>query len=184
MTNIQIRSGSINAIKVIQDVDIFKPLSTDEISYLCQVMEVHRFKAKEKIVRQGDFGDSLFIIAEGFVIVKDETDNTKSIKLAKLGPLDFFDDTALLFGEPRRASVFAATDSYVFEIKKEDISPIFDKHPGFIEKVCEILTNRLQDTRRKINSIVSSESKSEETLSEKLVNRINQCFGKVQVSQG
>ena len=87
-------------------------------------------------------GDSLFIVVEGTVSVCIYGKDGKLVEIERLGAGDFFGETALLTGEPRTASIISVTESFLFEIKKEDMVPLMEERPEIINYLCKELTRR------------------------------------------
>ncbi|KAL9648426.1 hypothetical protein ABK040_014046 [Willaertia magna] len=80
------------------------------------VQEVYSENDKGRcIIRQGDRGDSFYIVLQGEVIVKKINENGEESTLTKLQTGDYFGEIALLTDQPRQASVFISENS------KEDI---------------------------------------------------------------
>lgn len=129
-------------LSILQELDIFDPFSDEAKADLSRRMR-HRFYAPgDMIVRQGDAGDSLFIIVEGTLGVWTRLDNGESIEVARLGAGNFFGEMALLTGEPRTATIIAITESRIYEITKEDIIPLIEKQPEISWALSEVLSER------------------------------------------
>ena len=59
---------------------------------------------------------------------------------------------SLLTGEPRSATVVAATPVLVHEITKEDIEPILRAHPELAGRFAEVVTDRRLADERRVNA--------------------------------
>jgi len=138
-------------ITLLKEIEIFKPFSEEAKQHLSQNIRRHRFGQDDVIVKQGDAGDSLFIIVEGVVAVRVKTDEGKIKEVARLGAGDFFGEMALLTGEDRTATVVAIVDTYLFELTKADIRPLIIKQPEVSERVSKVLASRYKDTESVIN---------------------------------
>ena len=94
------------------------------------------------IVRQGQNGASLFIVAEGLVhiLINDNHDQEKWV--ADIEPGRYFGEMSLLTGQPRSASAQAATEVICYKITKETLEPIFQKQPELLEKISTIMAAR------------------------------------------
>ena len=133
-------------ITLLKEIEIFKPFSEEAKQQLSQNIRRHRFEQEDVIVKQGDAGDSLFIIVEGVVAVRVKTDEGKIKEVARIGAGDFFGEMALLTGEDRTATVVAIVDTYLFELTKADIRPLIIKQPEVLERVSKVLASRYKDT--------------------------------------
>jgi cAMP-dependent protein kinase regulator len=85
-------------------------------------LRLRRFADEEIIIREGERGESFFMIADGDVLVKrDIDDDDGGITLAHLHRGSVFGEMALISDEPRHASVVAKGDVDVLEMKRSDL---------------------------------------------------------------
>mmetsp|Transcript_134223 Transcript_134223/g.233219 ORF Transcript_134223/g.233219 Transcript_134223/m.233219 type:complete len:926 (+) Transcript_134223:259-3036(+) len=119
-------------------VHILRHLSSEQIQKLVCEFKLHRLKKGEAVCKQGEIGDKFYVIAEGEVRV---TIGDKFIRtMAKNG---FFGERALLFEEPRSATIEVTTiEGEFWSIDKATFSTIVQG------KMMEDLMRRirLQDT--------------------------------------
>jgi potassium-dependent mechanosensitive channel len=163
-------------ITLLQEVDIFKPFSEEAKLYLSDSIRRHRIEHGDVIVKQGDAGDSLFIIVEGVVGVYVRADDGKSKEVARLGAGNFFGEMALLTGEDRTATVIALVDTYLFELTKADIEPLIAEQPEVSELVSKVLAYRQQMTE-KHKHVEHDEVETKEAAYKRFLNKIEQFFG-------
>ena len=161
---------------ILQDIGIIQPFSNKTKSDLNQKMQGHHFSADETIIREGESTDSLYIIAKGVVGIKVEMPDGNSLEVARKSAGDFFGEIALLTGDPRIATVFAITDVYLFEIRKEDIAPHIKAEPEIAERLSSILTKNMMDTKAKKSRYEAHKIDSETFYGETL-QKIHRFFG-------
>jgi len=163
-------------IKILQDIDVFKPFSDEAKSFISQRVSSCIFQKNEYIVRQGDKGDSLFIITEGAVKVQLKQPDGKTLDLAVLGAGKFFGEMALLTGESRSADVVAISETHLIEVTKDDIAPIMQEHPNLSKMLADVLNSRKQR-----NEMIIEDSECQETEDQgapkHIVGKIMQYFG-------
>jgi cAMP-dependent protein kinase regulator len=83
---------------------------------------LRRFADEEVIIREGERGESFFLIADGEVLVKrDIDDDDGGVTLAHLHRGSVFGEMALISDDPRHASVIAKGDVDVLEIRRSDL---------------------------------------------------------------
>lgn len=124
-------------------VSIFEPLDEAAIKTLALSGHLLHFGKGEHIVKQGDRGNSLFLILHGSAGVYIKTpDNGTEITVGHLEAGDFFGERSLLTGEPRSASILAETDLEVVEIEKANILPMLEANPGIMEELSQRLAER------------------------------------------
>ena len=83
----------------------FEGLQPLELARILPLMRTVRVPAGEAVFREGDAGDRYYVIREGEAEVA-----AGGQTLRRIGPGAGFGDLALLFGQPRSATVTAATD--------------------------------------------------------------------------
>src|SRR5262249_36996108 len=95
----------------LRQMPLFAPLNDAEIEQLGRGAVPRRCTTGEALVRQGEAGDSLFVIKAGRVRVDVRRANGQALTVATRGPTEFFGEMSLLTGEPRSASVIAETET-------------------------------------------------------------------------
>ncbi len=124
-------------------VSIFEPLDDEDIQTLALSGRHWHFGKGERIVKQGNLGDSLFLILEGSAGVHIKVpDDGREVTVGHLQVGNFFGENSLLTGEPRSASVVAETDLEVLEIEKTDLVPILENNTGIMEELSQCLAER------------------------------------------
>ena len=138
------RDGDGSAIaERLSAVDIFAPLSSDEITMLAQAAVSHVFAPSETVIRAGDPGSSMFVVHKGRVRVQ-VSENGRSRTVATLNEGDFFGEMALFTGEPRTANVLALEETEVLEIGHAAMKRVFDTNPDLVESLSFIMAERRQ----------------------------------------
>ncbi len=161
------------ALEAIRKVDIFQAFSEDDKTYLSNHAKQHRCPPGHTIVREGESGDSLFVVANGLVSVWMNLGES-SLNVASLGAGSFFGEMALLTGKPRTATVVAETGSELLEITKHDIAPLLAREPEVSKRISEVLAERQKLNRSRLQR---SEEESKTQLSHQFLNEIRDVFG-------
>ena len=91
----------------------------------------------EAIVKEGDPGDSFFIIAEGSTEV-----TCKGELIAELGAGGCFGEGALLMDDVRSATVTASEDVTLFELKRKSFTELTQKYKGVRFRLKQLHGNR------------------------------------------
>lgn len=94
------------------------------------------------IVKEGEEGGSIFLIARGIAKVEKLKDG-KPQAVATLYAGDFFGETALLHDAPRNATTFAATPCTLYELRRKDLEAVFKIDPEIRTTVEQIDRERL-----------------------------------------
>ena len=119
----------INPEELIRRIPLFKSLPEDQIPQIASCLKSFFVLEGEAMVEQGDRANSMYIIARGVARVCREADG-QSRDLATLLAGDFFGEIALLSNENRTASVRAVTPCSLFELSREDLHALMDRHPA------------------------------------------------------
>jgi MFS family permease len=101
-------------LELLQRTSIFAPLPYAALRGLAASLGERRGQAGEVIVRQGDEGDVVYVIAEGQVSV---TQDSEAVR--ELGPDDVFGEIALLLDVPRTATVTASESVVLRTLARE-----------------------------------------------------------------
>ncbi|MBI4949723.1 MAG: cyclic nucleotide-binding domain-containing protein [Deltaproteobacteria bacterium] len=115
------------------------PLFSDfnEAEFLDVVRKVRSraLKEGECLFREGDPGDSIFLVAEGEVAVEGSAKDSSRVRLATLKEGSIFGEFGFFSGSKRASDVRAVKDSVILEITKAEIEEIIKTH----ERVSSIL---------------------------------------------
>ncbi|MBX7144908.1 MAG: mechanosensitive ion channel [Oligoflexia bacterium] len=128
--------------KSIQAIPLFSSLSSEELASLAQDSVLLDFACGEKVVHQGDRGDSLYIIRQGEAAVSVTDSQGKGHEVARLRSGDFFGEMALLTGEPRSATVSATEDMQIVVVYKEALRAIMEHRPELARTLAKIMRDR------------------------------------------
>lgn len=115
---------------------LFKDLSAEEFKQIVARLSLRHFDRDAEVMKEGDPGDSLFIIVRGSVRVSTKGPRQKELVLGNLGEGDFFGEVSLLTGKPRTATVIATSVCDFLELTRADYESIIKKYPH-IKQVME-----------------------------------------------
>ena len=136
-----IQRDSRGFIDRLSAVDIFAPLSIEEMASLAEASSSHVFAPGEFVIRAGEEGSSMFVVHRGSVKVQ-INDNGVSRAVAELQEGDFFGAMALFTGEPRTANIVAAEETEVLEIGHNAMKHLFETNPDLVESLSHIIAER------------------------------------------
>jgi len=124
-------------------VELFSGLPEQALSMLARVAKLEYYDAGERLVTEGETGDSLFVLQRGSVMISKAGTaiGTTAVALAILKEGDYFGEMSLLTGTPRSASVIAEGPVEVFVLDRDAVAPVLEKDPA----IAEILSNRLAE---------------------------------------
>lgn len=147
---------SVQKILFLREVPLFSGLPPSELSHLAGIAEEVVYSAGESIIRQGEHGESMFLIVEGKVRIHQEKE-----ELAILKQRDYFGEMSILDGEPRSASATADTDCLLLQIYQANFYTILARRFEVALNIIQTLTQRLRQmgTEGAQSSNLSSEEK-------------------------
>jgi CRP-like cAMP-binding protein len=163
---------------LLEKVEIFSPLSKPELKKLVEHLSVKSYAAGEVPVRQGDPGDSFYIIKSGRVDVIVEKSPGETAVVATLGPGNFFGEMSLLTGAVRTASIHVKEDAACIVIDKESFGITLANNPSIAESLSHILTERqagLDAERERLD--VAAFERHKKDVKGRLLTKIKDFFG-------
>jgi small-conductance mechanosensitive channel len=118
--------------RVLEAVDLFAALAPELRHQLALSASMAVYGSGETIVRQGEEGQSMFVVVAGTVSVALEPSRDEVARIPTGG---YFGEMSLLTGEPRSATVLAVGDVTVIEIGAELFRRMAALHPEAIETI-------------------------------------------------
>jgi len=118
---------------------LFDGLTDDDVDRFFHLTTLQSFKNEDVIIKEGDSGDGMFVVASGEVRVEKATIDQKQELLAVLGPGECFGELSLVDRMPRSATVRASSDTSVYVFGQADLDEFFAAHPDIHRKVLQNL---------------------------------------------
>jgi CRP-like cAMP-binding protein len=122
---------------LLRNIDLFRPFDAAERAELAEHMEERLVMRGDTVVNEGESGDALYILAEGALDVE-----RAGTPVDRLVPGDVFGEMSLLTGQPRSATVSAATEVVIYKIGREHLQPILDRRPEIAESLAAVMAAR------------------------------------------
>lgn len=118
-------------------IDLFARLSTAELTQVAERLRTRPFLDGEVIIRQGDEGDSFYLLRDGQaeVVVGDAV-------VATLGPGQYFGERALITGEVRNATIIGKGGGRLARLSKEDFHKALNMAPSLQDQLTRIYFGR------------------------------------------
>ncbi|XP_054603925.1 cGMP-dependent protein kinase 2 [Nothobranchius furzeri] len=101
-------------VKAIQKNDFLSRLDDEQIAMMVDLLRASKFKPGEEVIREGSEGDSMYIVADGDLIV-----TQAGRDLRTLGKGDVFGELAILYNCKRTATVKAKTSVHVWCMERQ-----------------------------------------------------------------
>jgi CRP-like cAMP-binding protein len=109
--------------------------------------QLREFPRGAVMMREGDFGQCMFIIVAGNALVKVHAPGGPQ-EVATLGPGDIVGEISLLTGAARNATVTAAKAVTALEIGKSAFQELMDSNPGLVQRFAHVVERRIAELGR------------------------------------
>jgi CRP-like cAMP-binding protein len=120
------RSDSKRARDSLAQVPLFAGLPPRHLKRIGDLTEEVRFMEGATVVRQGDAGDTFFVILEGEAKVAGPSGRVVN----RLRPGEYFGEISLLDGGPRTASVVAETRLTMLALSRSALLRVVQREPA------------------------------------------------------
>lgn len=160
----------------LREVPLFDPLTDQETRSLASRARVERYFHNEVVMRQGEPGDSLYIIDRGRVEVV-VSHNGRSEKLAELGPSAIIGEMALMTGAARTATVTATVPTKFVVIDREAFRKTLLQNPHIADQISEMLSTRQEERDATLAALHEAASQAPSEEKGQILSRIWEFFG-------
>lgn len=121
-------------------------LGSDGLDILASSARVLHVPGGASLIRQGDHGDSAYIVSAGRMRVSVSTAEGELVE-SEVGPGELIGEIALMADRPRTANVTAIRDCEVVEIPATALSSSIAQHPGLGRSLSGLVVDRLTAPR-------------------------------------
>lgn len=129
---------------------LFKSLDDAGREHLLESGFVMRFDAGDMILREGDRGETMYLVMEGTVRVETRSATNNALQLADLGRGACVGEVSVLTGSPRTATVTALTPVTAVTFARHRILRVLDENPKVRAILEALVEGRARDTVEKI----------------------------------
>ena len=141
-------------LDLLRNVPLFRDFDAAELSEVAQLVTVKRFGKHQTIFREGDPGQTFYLVLSGSVaIVRIGVDGRETI-LSILKERDFFGEMSIFDTAVRAAGVRTLTDVVVGVVEREDFLALIDRSL----RICRLLVIALSERLRAANKLISATS--------------------------
>ncbi|UCF64512.1 MAG: cyclic nucleotide-binding domain-containing protein [bacterium] len=113
------------------------------------------YRDGEIVIRQGDRGDSLYVIQEGQVEILVEKEG-REIVLRVLGPNELIGEMAIIEKEVRSATARAKGTARILTIDKKNFLKRISEDPTLAFRIIETMSRRIRDLSQQIAKLKTS----------------------------
>ena len=132
---------------ILKSVNLFHKIPGDVLTRIAQIAEEIRCEQNHVIFKEGDHGNSMFVIISGKV---DVVQNGHSIAQLERGTC--IGEMALLDQEPRSADANTLKESVLLKIDQEGFFQLMASNPEIMKQIVKILTQRVRSMNKKLTN--------------------------------
>jgi CRP-like cAMP-binding protein len=131
---------TLQRLFALEGVEIFEQSDVDDLAAVAAVAREQRFRKGERIYAEGDPGDALYVIIEGRVEARRDSEVVLTL-LSK----ESFGETSLFDGAPRINEVVATEDTCTLVIDRRDFLDLLADRPELLSGMFRVLSRQLKD---------------------------------------
>ena len=139
-------------IILLKRIDIFAGLSVSELSAIASITEEAAYPAGDVIIREGDPGDSLYLVINGRVSVIKGRDDGSEMELDQIDEGDYFGEMALFEDLKRSASIKTITDTRLLFLHTLEFNEMVREYPQIALEICKALGARIRKLHEKMKA--------------------------------
>ena len=132
---------------LLKTVDLFQEIPGELLSQVSKISKARPYEKDSVIFKEGDAGDSMFIVFEGIVSIKKGSKEIAELKKgASLGEM------ALLDNETRSADAIAKEDSVLLKINQDVFYELMESNADIMRQIIKLLTSRIRKANVKLET--------------------------------
>jgi small-conductance mechanosensitive channel/CRP-like cAMP-binding protein len=164
-------------LHAVATVDFFTLLSAEDREQVAAGLRYAPFTRGEVMTHQGAEAHWLYLIIEGRAVVRVQSGSIEQ-EVAHLQNGNFFGEMSLMTGEPRSATVVAASDVDCYRLDKHVFQEIIRRDPELAERVADMLAHRkVELIAARENLDAAARARHMEATRRDLASRIRAFFG-------
>ena len=143
-------------------VPLFASLDKQAAARLCEFLSIDDYAADTTVFRNREVGDSMYLIDAGKVRISITDADGHTLKLADLGPGDFFGEMSMLDRRGRSADATVIENARLAKLTRQDFLSFIVSDPRIALEMLTALTQRLRRTDELLRHRVSRNVNEEE----------------------
>jgi len=166
--------------ELLTNIGLFESLTDEDLEALSNRLEESDYSEGDIVFKQGDEGDSLFIVEEGAVEISFGEGKTRVV-LASLFPGQYFGELSLFDGSPRSATATATKRSRLVRLDRHALVDFVNKNPQAALRIIAEMGERLRQTNelmsRQVSRNVLEEAEEALTFGQRVADRVAKFGG-------
>jgi CRP/FNR family cyclic AMP-dependent transcriptional regulator len=136
--------------RLLARTEVFGGLEERELREVAQVAVPRSWRRGEVLFREGDTGDTCYVLRSGSVILTREHQDGRTIALAELRAGAMFGELAMFGGETRTATAEAIEDTGAVALLAPDVQRLIRRRPGIALELLAALAERVRRTNERL----------------------------------
>lgn len=129
--------------EIIRKIEIFTGLDDKVLSKVADTAITCTYSPDEIVIREGERGIGMYFILRGRVAAVRNKPGGE-VRLAEMGPGEFFAEMALIDEKPRSASIVTVEETECLLFTRDTFLRLVEKHPSLSLKLARVLAERLR----------------------------------------
>ncbi|WP_210409897.1 patatin-like phospholipase family protein [Leptospira wolffii] len=142
------KPDSREVLGFISNLELLFHIDRKKLSGLAPHLQWLYVPGGERLIRQGDPGNSLYVILSGRFRFSLEDEHGNIIGEGEFGKGDIIGEMSLLTGEPRSASVYAVRSGQVIRISRDGFRDFISRSPEALFTITETIARRLGERNK------------------------------------
>ncbi|HZG49080.1 MAG TPA: Crp/Fnr family transcriptional regulator [Thermoleophilaceae bacterium] len=130
--------------------EIFGDLEERELADVAQVAVPRSWERGQVIFREGDAGDTCYLLRSGAVVLTREHQDGRMVALAELRAGSLFGELAMFRGETRSATAEAIEPASAVALLARDVQRLIRRNPDLALKLLAALAERVSRTNERL----------------------------------
>jgi uncharacterized membrane protein YdbT with pleckstrin-like domain len=118
----------MDLVERLRRVTLFSRLSDDYLRHVAEICQERTVPPGTRLSRQADLGAMFFVIDRGEAVIRRVNEQGIQRPVSMLHEGDAFGTTSLFLGEPRDATITAATEMHLWTIQRADFQELLAEH--------------------------------------------------------
>lgn len=148
-------------LPIVKNIQIFHWLHEDELQKMLLISTILHYEKGEKIITQGEIGDSLYAVVNGSLEVSVKDKSKKDIIISRINQSEIFGESAIFLANKRTASITCQSDTIVMKISRKNLIFYFKTYPHAGNKLLMLIILNLLNKLKHANEDLVLEKQSE-----------------------
>lgn len=150
------KTREMKPIRPFPHIPLFSELNEQELQSLLPLVQSKTFLKDSCICREGEGGDSLFVVSRGEVAITRQAPTGREVWVRNLKDGDFFGEFGFFIDQKRHATVKAMTECEILEISRNELNEMIKIHPRLNEVLHNLFKERILDNFLALSPLFSS----------------------------